>query len=25
VYGAPISEPDAKLIEEYLATHYGPR
>ena len=25
VYGAPISEPDVKLIEEYLATHYGPR
>jgi len=25
VYGAPISDQDVKLIEEYLATHYGPR
>ena len=25
VYGAPISEQDVKLIEEYLATHYAPR
>ena len=25
VYGAPISDQDAKLIEEYLATHYGRR
>jgi len=25
VYGAPISDQDAKLIAEYLATHYGPR
>src|SRR2546430_17575234 len=25
VYGAPITDPDVKLIEEYLATHYGPR
>jgi len=24
VYGAPISEQDAKAIGEYLATHYGP-
>lgn len=25
VYGAPISEADAKAIVEYLATAYGPR
>lgn len=24
VYGAPIADQDAKAIEEYLATHYGP-
>ena len=24
VYGAPISDPDAQAIVEYLATAYGP-
>ena len=24
VYGAPLSDQDAKTIAEYLATHYGP-
>lgn len=25
VYGAPISEPDAKTIVDYLSQHYAPR